>query len=592
MLRRSSSSPSLRRQFIFPPAKKTASHAADSPAEQSISIPHSSPYTFVTLISAAAHSSFPADAAGEQYHSPVIKIGLISNLFVATALLGFYCKARNFNTARQLFDEMPSRNVITWNTLIHGLSQSDRPNFAACAFSEMLVSPIQPNPSTFSAILTAFSRSEDLAAGISLHCVGFKRGFFANVVVATALVNMYCKCSELAAAKRLFDEMPERNLVTWTSLITGYARHQRPAEAMRLVREMKLLGVEMNSVSYNSLLSSFCRFADLVNVKQVHSAVIKEGLDFDPYIAVSLVTMYSKYGRSEDFMNMSSYILDWDHVSFNSIIAGFSRIGNGWEVLAKFVEMRKMRVDADDFTFASVLRAIAIVAALPKGRQAHALILKSGHASSAIIQNGLVSMYAKCGDVDGSKAIFSSMEFPDLTSWNSLLSGCARHGSGEEALSLFEEMRGDGIKPDATTYLTVLSACGHVGLIKKGLDLFHLMKEADPPVVSSTQHYACVVDLLGRAGFLNEACVFIGSMPIMPGISVYRALLSACQIHGNVEIAEFAAKCLFELCPGDSGAHVLLSNVFAADKCWRNAARVRNLMYGKRTRKEPASSWC
>ncbi|KAI0498339.1 hypothetical protein KFK09_021580 [Dendrobium nobile] len=595
MLQLFSAIPLLRRLLLYLPSQKALAASIslaihiDSGPQQSNSLLSVSPYDFVKLLSGAVNSC--SVYTGEQYHSAIVKLGFLSNVFVTTVLLDLYCKGCNFNSAQQLFDNMPQRNVVTWNTLIHGLSLSNNPNHAIEAFSHMLVEGISPTPFSVSTVLATFSHLRDLMAGVLLHCIGLKHGFFSNVVFGTALVDMYCKCSDLHGAKRVFDEMHERNVVTWTSLVTGYAQHQRPIDAMLLVREMRQLGVVMNKMTYNSLLSSFWRLYDLVYGKQVHCIVIKEGLDFDPYIAVSLVTMYSKCGSSVDFMNVCLNVSMWDQVSFNSIITGFSHLGDGWEVLAKFVEMRKACLDIDIFTFASVLRAIAIAFALREGRQTHALILKCSYDFNVSIQNGLVSMYAKCGEINDSMEIFFSMDNPDLISWNSLLSGCAQHGYGKEAVEIFEEMKRIGVKPDETTYLSVLSACSHVGLVKKGLEIFHLMQEGDSLIVAGMEHYACVVDLLGRAGYLNEAYIFVNRMPIKPGVSVYRALLSACQVHGNVEIAKYAANRLFELCPNDAGTHVLLSNVFAANECWYNSAGIRKVMYGKRVRKKPAWSW-
>lgn len=442
-----------------------------------------------------------------------------------------------------------------------------------------------------SSVLAACSRSGVLAYGTMLHCVGFKHGFCSNVVVGTSLVDMYSKCCHMGAARKVFDEMDERNVITWTSLVTGYVLQRRPYDAMLLVREMRHLGVRLNKVTYNSLLSSFSRPEYLVHGKQVHCLVLREGLEADPYIAVTLVTMYSKCSSLEDFVKVYPTVSSQDQISCNSVIAGFSHLGDGKEAIEKFLEMRSKYIDTDFFTLVSVLRAIGMLSALEEGKQIHTLIWKTGHASNVCVQNGLVSMYAKCGAISDSKMVFSSVVEPDLVSWNSLLAGCAQHGCGREAVELFEQMRQIGVRPDHTTFLSVLTACSHAGLVEKGLEIFYLMKEGVLPIDAGLEHHACVVDLLGRAGYLREAESFVNNMPIKPGLSVYRSLLSACQIHGNVELAKRAAESLFELCPNDHSTHVLLSNVFAADGFWDNAARVRNTMWAKRVKKKPAWTW-
>ncbi|XP_058099339.1 pentatricopeptide repeat-containing protein At4g13650-like isoform X2 [Magnolia sinica] len=497
--------------------------------------PSRNPCHFSILLSACAKSA--SLSAGEQAHSVVLKLGFDSNVFIGSALVNLYCKCSRISDARLLFNEMPQRNVVTWNSIICGYSQTQFPDTAFEIFVAMLGQGIYPTPFTFSSVLVACSRLEICKPGIQIHCLVLKFGFCWNVVVVTALMDMYSKCSSLDDSRRVFNEMPERNVVTWTSMVTGYAQHHRPGEAMVLVREMQRLGVKLNKLTYNSLLSSFSSSKDLDNGKQVHGQVIREGLESDEYLVVTLITMYSKCESIEDFYKIWPTASAEDQISCNSIIAGFSHLGDGQEVLERFAKMRQGCIDMDYFTFASVLRAIGILSALEDGKQTHALILKTGYASNVTVENGLVSMYARCGAIDDSRQVFLSMNEPDLVSWNSLLAGCSQHGYGSEAVELFEEMRRLRIRPDHTTFLSVLSACSHVGLLEKGLEYFDLMRRGDSMAAPRAEHYACVVDLLGRAGHLVEAESFVDSMPIKPGASVYRALLSACRVHGSLDIA-------------------------------------------------------
>lgn len=221
----------------------------------------------------------------------------------------------------------------------------------------------------------------------------------------------------------------------------------------------------------------------------------------------------------------------------------------------------------------------------------HALIFKIGYDSNVFVQNRLVFMYAICGAINDANKVFSSMDERDLVSWNSLLLGCAHHGYSREAVQLFEQMQKTEIKPDGTTFLVVLSACCHAGFIDKGLQYFYLMRNdasLEPP---RAEHYTAIVGLLGRAGFLNEAESFINSMSIDPGPSVYKALLSACQVHGNREIAVRSAKRVLDLWPNDPAIYVLLSNVSKAAGCWDDAGDIRTLMYNRGIRKKPGYSW-
>lgn len=221
----------------------------------------------------------------------------------------------------------------------------------------------------------------------------------------------------------------------------------------------------------------------------------------------------------------------------------------------------------------------------------HALIFKIGYDSNVFVQNRLVFMYAICGAISDAKKAFSSMDERDLVSWNSLLSGCAHHGYGREAVQLFEQMQKTEITPDGTTFLVVLSACCHAVFIDKGLQYFYLMRNDASLESPRAEHYAAIVGLLGRAGFLNEAESFINSMSTDPGPSVYIALLSACQLHGNREIAVRSAKRVLDLWPNDSAIYVRLSNVSKTARCWDDAGDMRTLMYNREIRKKPGYSW-
>ncbi|KAF8402951.1 hypothetical protein HHK36_011044 [Tetracentron sinense] len=555
--------------------------------ERNESVP--TPYLLNKFIAACAKSA--SFSMGEQAHSVIIKLGFKSNVFISSALVNMYCKCDEILSAQNLFDEMPEQNVVTWNSLICGYLRIQFPTIAIGIFLEMLRIGMAPTPFTISAVLGACSQLEAGELGIQVHGLILKSGFGSNVVVGTGLVDMYLKYSSMDDSRRVFNQMPDRNVVTWTTLVSGYAQNQQPNEAMILVREMRRLGLRSNSVTYNSLLSSFSGPEDVDHCKQVHCQIIHEGMESNTYLVVTLVTVYSECGSLEDFRKICSTILTWDQISWNAVIAGLSHLGNGEEAIKCFTKMRQTCFVIDFFTFTSVLKSIGIISALEEGKQTHALVFKTGYAMNVYVQNGLVSMYARCGAIDDSKWVFSLMDKHDLISWNSLLSGCAHHGYGNEAVELFEQMRRTGVKPDQTTFLSVISACSHVGLLDEGLMYFDLMRYDDLLEPPRTEHYACMVDLFGRAGYLHEAEAFVNSMPINPGPSVYKALLSACQVHGNMDIAIRSAKKLMDLYPNDPAAYVLLSNVLAIGGYWDDAAGVRKLMCDRGVRKKPGCSW-
>lgn len=547
------------------------------------------PYILNKIVSFCANSGL--FFIGIQLHSPIIKMGLDSNVYITTALIDMYGKCSVVSAAVKVFDKMPVRNVVSWNTLMSVYMHNQNPNFAIELFSGMVKRSMSLTPISISTVLVACAQLEAVNLGAQIHGFCVKTGFCFNVVVGTGLIDMYGKCSDIDYARRVFDDMLEKNVVTWTSMVTGYSQNQQPCEAMVLVREMLRWGLKPTYVTYTTLLSSLYYPDDLGYCKQIHSHIVREGLESNSYLGATLVTVYSDCNcRIEDFYKLCTAIKIWDQVTWSAVIAGFSNLENGDDALACFSKMREAGVNVDFFTFTSILRATGIISALEIGKQIHALVLKSGYAPNVYVQNGLISMYARCGEIGDSGKVFSKMDRRDLISWNSLLTGLAHHGYGKEAVEMFEQMRRTKIKPDLTTFLAVLSACSHVGLLDKGLEYFDLMKR-DYTLKPNLEHYTCVVDLYGRAALLNEAEAFIRSMPIMPAPSVLKALISACQVHGNTYIAVRSAKKLAELYPNDPGTYVLLSNVLANGGYWDNAAVIRKLMCDRGLRKDQASSW-
>ncbi|KAJ4725748.1 putative Pentatricopeptide repeat-containing protein [Melia azedarach] len=510
------------------------------------------PYLLNKIISFCAKSA--AHDLGIQVHSLVTKMGFTSNPYICTALVDMYGKFGEMFSSQKPFDGMPKKKVVTWNSLISAYLHVRCPEIAVGLFIKMLKEGLEPTAFSVSAILVGCSQLEDEGIGAQVHSLSLKLGLCHNVVVETGLIDMYSKCCNVEDSKCVFDQMQEKNVITWTSMVTGYAQNEQPDEAMILFKEMLRLGLRSNKVAYNSLLSSFSSMKYLDCCKQIHCRVIREGFLSNVYMLVTLATVYSKCDCG---------------------LEDFQKAGN----------------NIDYFTLTSMVGAIGVVSGLIEGKQMHAIISKTGYSSNVFVQNRLIFMYARCGAISDSKKVFSSMGEHDLISWNSLLSGCAHHGYGKEVVELFERMRRTGIKPDGITFLAVLSACSHAGFIDKGLEYFYLMNNDASLEAPRVEHYAAVVDLFGRAGYLKEAESFVNRMPMDPGTSVYKALLSACQVHGNREIAMRSAKRVLELWPNDPATYVLLSNVLKAAGCWDDAVGIHTLMFDRGMRKKPGYSW-
>ena len=524
-------------------------------------------------------------------HSIAVKLGLISDIFVASALLDGYCKLRRLTDAHRIFDEMSLKNAVAWNSLIRGYSKAGFPLISLKIFAEMIADIVRPTSFTISVTLLACSSLASEDNGAIVHSVAVKCGFCSNVVVASGLADMYSKCSSsMEDSQKMFDEMRERNVVTWTSLVTGYTSHRFPEKAMELIRDMKRNGFLPNEVTFSGFLGFLIGRESLIFGKQIHTLLIRRGMEANPYTSSALISMYSKCGGSDEFLKFAGYHSGNDQVLENSIVSGFSHMRDLAQALAQLIRMKRRSVDVDSYTFGSLLWATGSDSAIEEGKQLHTLVFRTGFSSSIYVQNGLVAMYARCGEIDGSERAFSEICGPDLVSWNSLISGLARHGLARRSLEMFGKMRSRGVDPDETTFLSVLSACDHCGLVDQGLRCFDLMaKNVARP---ATKHYASLVDLLGRAGYLELAESLVNAISVdhKSSPSVYRSLVNSCKTHGSMEAAAKAAASLLERCAPESSSYVLASNLFAEMSKWGSSADVRGQMAKKGLKKEPGKS--
>ncbi|XP_077236603.1 tetratricopeptide repeat (TPR)-like superfamily protein [Tasmannia lanceolata] len=448
---------------------------------------------------------------------------------------------------------------------------------------------IQPDPEIYNRLLNKCTQMGKLKEGKIVHAHFLNSKFKSDIFIQNTILNMYSKCGSLVDAHKTFDEMPVKDMVTWTALITGYSQNDRAEEALELFPRMLELGLKPNQFTFASLLKACGAAPGDEHGRQVHAFCVKYGCDLNVYVGSSLVDMYARCGAMKEANLAFDRMICKNEVSWNALIAGYARKGEGEDALKLFWKMQRADFKATHFTYSSVFSACAGIGALEQGKWVHAHLIKSGGKLVAFVGNTLLDMYAKSGSIEDARKIFSRLDKIDVVTWNSMLTGCAQHGLGKETLKIFEEMLRFGIKPNEITFLCVLTACSHGGLLNEGQYYFESMKKYK--VEAKVEHYVTIVDLLGRAGLLDRAEWFIKEMPIEPNAAVWGALLGACRMHGNMELGRFAAERVFELDPHDSGPHVLLSNIYASAGRWSDAARVRKMMKDSGVKKEPACSW-
>ncbi|OVA12335.1 Pentatricopeptide repeat [Macleaya cordata] len=400
---------------------------------------------------------------------------------------------------------------------------------------------------------------------------------------------MYSKCGSVDDARKTFDEMSKKSMVTWTALISGYSQNDRGEEALALFPQMIELGLEPNQFTFASLLKASGSAGTDKPGRQIHAFVVRYGYDLNVFVGSSLLDMYARFGKMKEAQLVFDKMVSKNEVSWNALIAGHARKGEGEEALKLFWRMQREGFKPTHYTYSSIFSACASNGALEQGKWIHAHMIKSGEELIAFLGNTLLDMYASAGSIEDARKVFDRLKKKDVVSWNSMLTGCAQHGLAKEATKRFEEMLKIGILPNDISFLCVLTACSHGGLLNEGQYYFELMKKYK--VEPQVEHYVTMVDLLGRAGLLNQAESFIKSMPIEPTAAIWGALLGACRMHRNIELGTYAAKRVFELDPVDSGPPVLLYNIYASGGRWSDAARVRKTMKQSGVKKEPACSW-
>ncbi|KAJ7297946.1 hypothetical protein O6H91_10G005100 [Diphasiastrum complanatum] len=543
--------------------------------------------TFVLLLKACA--SLAALEQGKQLHSEIIKRDFQSDVVVGSTLVDMYAKCGCTEDARELFDNMSERNVVSWNAMIAGYAQNGLGKDALALYEQMKQEGVQPDIVTFVLLLKACASLAALEQGKQLHSEIIKRGFQSDVVVGRTLVDMYGKCGCTEDARELFDSMSERDVVSWTAMIAGYAQNGLGKDALALYEQMKQEGVQPDNVTFVLLLKACASLAALEQGKQLHSEILKRGFQSDVVVGSTLVDMYAKCGCTEDARELFNNMSERHVVSWNAMIAGYAQNDLGKEALALFEQMKQEGVQPDNVTFVLLLKACASLAALKQGKQLHSEIIKRGFQSDVTVGNTLVDMYAKCGCTEDARALLDNMSERDVVSWTAMIAGYAQNGLAQEALALFEQMQREGTKPDEVTYISVLSACVHSGLVDQGRYVFDSMCKNG--VTPTGEHYACMVDLLGRAGCLADAELFINKMPIQPDSVVWMTLLGAARTHAHVEIGRRAFERVVKLEPKNAAPYLLLSNIYAAAGRKDELAKIRDQMKEAGVKKMPGCSW-
>ncbi|GMY15758.1 pentatricopeptide repeat-containing protein At2g13600-like [Fagus crenata] len=543
------------------------------------------------------------------------------SLFCWNSMIYGYSKLYGVGRAFDMFNRMPERDSVSWNTMISIFSQHGFGVQSLSTFVEMWSQGVRPNSMTYASVLSACTSIYDLEWGTHLHARIVRMELTLDVLVGSGLVDMYAKCGCLEFARRVFDSLNEHNAVSWTSLISGVAHFGLEEEALELFNQMREAPVALDEFTLATILG-VCSGQKHVSIgEQLHGYTIKTGMDSSVAIGNAVVTMYTKCGNVQKANHAFELMPMRDIISWTAMITAFSQIGDiekarkffdqmpeqnvitwnsmlstytqhgFWEEgLKLYTLMRREGVKPDWITFATSISACADLAILKLGIQIVSQAEKLGFGSNVSVANSVVTMYSRCGRIEEAQKVFDLIHEKNLISWNAIMAGYAQNGQGRKVIEVFENMLEMKCSPDHISYVSVLSGCSHSGLVTEGKHYFYSMTE-DFGVFPTSEHFSCMVDLLGRAGLLEEAKDLIDGMPFKPNAAIWGALLGACRTHCESKLAEFAVGNLLEFDVEDSGSYILLANIYSDSGKLESVADVRKLMREKGIRKNPGCSW-
>ncbi|KAM3201768.1 pentatricopeptide repeat-containing protein [Capsicum annuum] len=574
----------------------------------------------------------------------LVRGSIASSDLILNKIIRLYSHFGGTDYARKVFDEITERNPFLWTSMIHGYVENSQHTEAFYLFRDMRSLDVTPLNFSISSILKVFGRLKWSRDGEGMFGFIWKCGFGFDLIVMNSVIDCFMRCGEVDCARQVFDEMEEKDVVSWNSMISGYVNNGRLEIALELFDGMD----EKNVVSWTSVICGYVRKGDMVEARNIFDAMPTKDMAawnvmISGYIDVGdvhtasflframphrdtgtwnlMISGYCKAGQLEkakDYFeqmprrNVVSWTMMIDGyvksgklheakclfdempeknlVTWSTMISGYAKNGKPSAALELFKNFRKQSLELDETFILSVISACSQLGIVDAVESVISDDVGSRYFSDSRVVNSLIDLYAKCGNIEKASQVFEAADKKDFCCYSTMIAAFANHGLVEKAVSLFEDMQRKNFEPDEVTFLGVLSACNHGGLVDEGRRYFKQMTE-EFGVKPTDKHYACMVDILGRGGFLEEAHEMILSMHLAPTSAVWGAMLAASNVHRNVQMAEIAASELFKIEPENSGNYILLSNIYAAAGKWRDVARVRALIREHHVKKNRGSSW-
>ncbi|XP_010474980.1 PREDICTED: pentatricopeptide repeat-containing protein At1g03540-like [Camelina sativa] len=526
---------------------------------------------------------------GLQFHAQVIKSGMEADRYVGNSLLSLYFKlVSDMRETRRAFDRMFVKDEISWTSMMSGYVGDKQHVKALEVFVEMVSFGLEPNAFTLSSAIKACSELGDVRSGRCFHGVVISRGFEWNHVISSTLAYMYGVNQEPVDARRVFDEMPEPDVICWTAVLSAFSKNDLYEEALGLFYAMhRGKGMVPDGSTFGTVLTACGNLRRLKQGKEIHGKLITSGIGSNVVVESSLLDMYGKCGSVREARQVFNRMSKKNTVSWSALLGGYCQNGEHEKAIEMFREME----EKDLYCFGTVLKACAGLASVRLGKEIHGQYVRRGCCDNVIVDSALVDLYGKSGCIDSASRVYSKMSFRNMITWNAMLSALAQNGRGEEAVSFFNDMVKKGMKPDYISFIAVLTACGHTGLVDEGRNYFALMAKSYG-IKPGTEHYSCMIDLLGRAGLFEEAENLLEGAECRNDASLWGVLLGPCAANADASsIAERIAKRMMELDPKYHMSYVLLSNMYKAIGRHGDALRICKLMVRRGVAKTIGQSW-
>lgn len=519
---------------------------------------------------------------GRGLHALALKSGIASSNVVQSAILTMYSKCGSVEDAEMSFSEVVNKDLLSWTSVMGVFSRLGCIYKCLEIFLRMQATGLYPDGMAVSCLVSGFANSLRVSEGKALHSFIMRRNYLIDEKVYISLLSMYCKFGLVNLAEKIFIQCHDQVKDSWNLMVTGYEKAGLEKKCIMFFRQMQHQGIKPDLSSLLSVISSCSRLGAVHFGQSLHCCMIKTMMLEKVTIVNSLINMYGKCGKLTEaewlFHHAPQDITTW-----NSLISSYTDNGNCLKAITLFDVMISRGLKPNTATLAVLLSACAQIASLENGKKIHDYIIEEGFSYEVSVATALVDMYAKCGQIDKAKEVFESISEKDIISWNVMVSCYGMHGFGESAIEIFQRMKESDVRPNDLTFLAVLSACAHAGLVDEGKSMFHEMKEYS--LVPALKHYACMVDLYGRSGHLDEAEAFVLSMPFTPDGGIWGSLLTSCKMHNNAAMGMKIAKHAIEADPENDGYYILVSDFYSSMGMWEDVGQVRKIMKDRGVRK-------